>query len=166
MTESVGLLVRDVVMADVADLCLFWSRHKSELYPHLLLPESEAAWIQCLSDPTTRWYVAVIDIDVVAVGVLSRISGWPWCSGEVGVGVDPSLRGKGIGRATLRQIFDAGFSHGLFRIEALVDPDNVASMRMVAAADMVNEGISRSALDSAGVRIDVARWAVVAGSQL
>jgi RimJ/RimL family protein N-acetyltransferase len=77
--------------------------------------------------------------------------------------VDPSARGRGVGRNTLRSIFASGFDDGLMRIEALVDPENLSSMRMVAAAGMSNEGISASVLELDGVRVDAARWAVVAG---
>lgn len=163
MIDGAHLSVTDVTADDREELCRFWSRHRAQLAPHLMLPESEAGWLQCLADFTTRWYVARLATEVVAVGVLSRISGWPWNSGEVGVGVDPSVRGRGVGRETLRAIFRAGFGDGLVRIEALVDTRNRPSMRMVAGADMVNEGVSRAVLEFDGVRVDAARWAIIAG---
>ena len=164
MTDTARIEVGAITATDAADLHRFWTRHRLQLSPHLVLPDTELAWGQCLSEPSARWYVARIAAQTVAVGVLARISGWPWHTGEVGVGVDPEWRGRGIGRATLGAIFDAGFRSGLARIEALVDPNNVASMRMVAAAGMVNEGISGSAIELAGVRIDAARWAVTCNS--
>lgn len=54
-----------------------------------------------------------------------------------------------------------GFRDGLMRIEALVDPHNLPSMRMVAGAGMVNEGVSKAVLEFDGVHVNAARWAIV-----
>lgn len=161
MTLDSSLSVVRVTADDFGELCRFWSRHRARLAPHLLLPDSENGWSRCLDDSTARWYVGRLEAEVVSVGVLARISEWPWCSGEVGVGVDPSVRDRGVGRNTLRAILAAGFRDGLARIEALVDPRNLPSMRMVAAAGMVNEGVSKAVLEFDGVRVDAARWAIV-----
>jgi RimJ/RimL family protein N-acetyltransferase len=100
------------------------------------------------------------------VGVLARISPRPWLSGEVGVGVARRARGRGIGRDLLRTTFEDGFTAGLVRIEALVHPGNAACNCMVAAAGMRNEGLSESVLELDGVRVDAARWAIIAQTGL
>lgn len=162
MKPEALLSVSGAVAGDGEELCRFWSRHCAVLSPHLLMPDSLRGWSQCLEDGTMRWFVSRLGADVVAVGVLARITGIPWRSGEVGVGVDPSVRGRGIGRTTLRAIFAMGFGDGLMRIEALVDPRNRPSMRMVEGAGMLNEGISRAVLEFEGTRVDAARWAILA----
>jgi RimJ/RimL family protein N-acetyltransferase len=154
--------VRPVTAGDFDELCSFWTRNRSELYPHVVMPDSVTAWQACQQDAGMRWFTSRLGPTLAAAAVLARISGPPWCSAEVGVGVDARLRCHGIGARTLRAIFTRELGAGLARIEALVDPDNIASASMVAAAGMINEGISRSVLDMGGTRKDMSRWAIVA----
>jgi hypothetical protein len=86
---------------------------------------------------------------MVAVGVLAR-----WLSAGSHVGVDPVSLPRNRGDRAARH-FRSEFSARLVRIEAFVEP--VASARMVAAGGMINEGISRAALDLSGIRPDMAR---------
>ncbi len=163
MTTGPGPSIARIESSDVPELCRFWIDHASDISPDMVLPDNAAGWDFCLSDSRTFWYCARMAGRLVAVGVLTQISGPPWSTADVGVGVAPSARGGGVGRTVLRALFRDGFAHGVARIQALVLPGNVASMRMVEGAGMVGEGISRGALERDGHRVDVHRWAILAG---
>ncbi len=46
--------------------------------------------------------------------------------------VDPALRGRGLGRALLRHVFDWGTSQGMTRATLLTDHDNLAAQTFYA----------------------------------
>lgn len=157
MTISVHRVSPD----DVAELVELAAAHGAALAPGFVPPVDTAQWSGALADPATWWYTIRDSTGVVAIAVLARVTGPPWRSAEVGVGVMPPARGRGIGTAVLRTVFERELGPAIVRIEALIDPDNSASMRMVAAAGMAFEGISRSVLAFGERRADLARWAIV-----
>lgn len=150
-----------IATRDIAALVTFTQRNRALLSPHMTLPDSVSGWSHCIDrSADSQWYRLRLDGKLVAIGVLARITGSPWMSAEIGVGVDGDFRCRGIGTHMLRTMFGRMLGVRLHRIEALVDPANLASTRMVAAAGMRNEGISRSVLEIGGSRMDLNRWAV------
>lgn len=78
-------------------------------------------------------------------------------SGVMGLGywVIPSARGRGFGvRAVRLAVTWALRGAGMARVEAWVEPDNVASQRLMAAAGFTREGVLRSFLSFQGERAD------------
>ncbi|MEV0768678.1 GNAT family N-acetyltransferase [Nocardia salmonicida] len=151
--------------ADISELLAFWAAHAPTLTPTFQLPVDCAQWSATLLDPTTWWYTVREGCSLVAVITLARVTGPPWCSAEVGIGVAGTARGRGIGANSLRALFATELGEPLHRIEALVDPANTASTRMVAAAGMRWEGLSRAPVRIGDRRPDLGRWAVVADQQ-
>ncbi|MGC4989814.1 GNAT family N-acetyltransferase [Nocardia salmonicida] len=147
---------------DIPELLAFWTVHAQTLTPNFLLPSDPAQWSASLRDSTTWWYTVREVGSLVAVITLARVTGPPWCSAEMGIGVAGTARGRGIGASSLRTLFATELSGQLRRIEALVDPLNTASARTVAAAGMRWEGVSRAPVRIGEVRPDLARWAIVA----
>ena len=64
--------------------------------------------------------------------------------GELGYWMTSSMRGKGIATTAARMLTDYGFATiGLKRIEAIVDRDNVASLKLLESAGYQREGLLR-----------------------
>ncbi len=69
--------------------------------------------------------------------------------------VEPAYRGRGLATEAARGALRIGFEHlGLQRIEASVDPDHAASIRVAEAAGMRARGLERGYLFEAGAWID------------
>ena len=64
--------------------------------------------------------------------------------GELGYWMTASMRGKGIATTAARMLTDYGFATiGFKRIEAIIDRDNVASLKLVESAGYQREGLLR-----------------------
>jgi RimJ/RimL family protein N-acetyltransferase len=65
--------------------------------------------------------------------------------GELGYWMTSSMRGKGIATTAARMLTDYGFATiGLKRIEAIVDRDNVASLKLLESAGYQREGLLKN----------------------
>jgi len=65
--------------------------------------------------------------------------------GELGYWMTSSMRGKGIATTAARMLTDYGFATiGFKRIEAVVDRDNVASLKLLESAGYQREGLLRN----------------------
>lgn len=79
------------------------------------------------------------------VGLNHRIRAYR--SAHMGYWVADAARGRGIAVAAARQAAGFGFDRlGLQRISILVQPDNVASLRVALKLGAVREGIARDAI--------------------
>jgi ribosomal-protein-alanine N-acetyltransferase len=71
--------------------------------------------------------------------------------------------GQGFMKQGLRQAVRLAFNkHGLHRLEANIQPDNIASIQLVKACGFAKEGYSPRYLKIAGRWRDHERWAVLA----
>jgi len=77
-------------------------------------------------------FVAVVDSDVVGWVAVSAVSTRAVYAGVVehSVYVDPAARGRGVGLALLRALFDSTDAAGIWTVQSAVFPDNVASLRL------------------------------------
>jgi len=65
--------------------------------------------------------------------------------GELGYWMTSSMRGKGIATTAARMLTDYGFATiGFQRIEAMVDRDNVASLKLLESAGYQREGLLKN----------------------
>ena len=65
--------------------------------------------------------------------------------GELGYWMTSAMRGKGIATVAARMLTDYGFTTiGFKRIEAIVDRDNVASLKLLDSAGYQREGLLRN----------------------
>lgn len=69
--------------------------------------------------------------------------------GTLGMGLLPSHRGRGIGRALIRRTMDAALAIGLTRIDLTVRESNLSAIALYKAVGFEAEGLHRKA-----VRID------------
>jgi L-amino acid N-acyltransferase YncA len=77
-------------------------------------------------------FVADIESTVVGWVAVSRVSTRAVYAGVVehSVYVEPSARGRGVGLALLRALFDSTDAAGIWTVQSGVFPDNVASLRL------------------------------------
>jgi RimJ/RimL family protein N-acetyltransferase len=65
--------------------------------------------------------------------------------GELGYWMTSLMRGKGIATTAARMLTDYGFATiGFKRVEALVDKENVASLKLLESAGYQREGLLRN----------------------
>lgn len=83
------------------------------------------------------------------------------CSGWVGYWVDSTRQGQGVATAAVAlAVAHALGPVGLHRVEATIDPENVASRAVVAHLGMREEGLLRRYLDIAGAWRDHLLYAI------
>jgi [ribosomal protein S5]-alanine N-acetyltransferase len=84
--------------------------------------------------------------------------------GELGYWMTSSMRGKGIATTAARMLTDYGFATiGFKRIEALVDKENVASLKLLESAGYQREGLLRNKITrDDGRQVDMYLFAAIA----
>ena len=89
---------------------------------------------------------------------------WDALEAEVGYLLAPAARGRGLAGRALellsRWALDA---LGLVRLEAWIDTENGASLRVAERAGYTREGVRRSTHFKAGRRVDMAIYSLLAG---
>jgi ribosomal-protein-alanine N-acetyltransferase len=103
------------------------------------------------------------DEALVGLVSLSRVTRGAWQSAECGCAVGVKYRGNGYMAEAMTEVVAYAMSRlGLHRIEALVQPGNTSSERMLAAAGFQAEGTARSSVCLHGIWRDQVRWAITA----
>jgi RimJ/RimL family protein N-acetyltransferase len=83
---------------------------------------------------------------------------------HVGYWTAPAARGRGLTSAALRTLTGWFLRDGAaFRVELVVEPANVASVRVAEAAGFTREGLLRQRYLLRGRRADVAMYSMLAG---
>jgi RimJ/RimL family protein N-acetyltransferase len=86
--------------------------------------------------------------------------------GEIGYGVGPAARGRGVATRTLRIVTDRGFDElGLERIELWIDVTNPASEVVAERAGYRREGVLRSYWFKEDLRRDLGVWSRLRGDR-
>ena len=115
---------------------LFWDAH----------PDEESTRI-FLRDVATRhpWFMAICDHGVpVGAITLDRGSGRAASRAELGYVLRRSAWGRGIATQAVKLTLARGFNDlSVVRIEAFVDPENSASIRVLEKAGMQREAVLR-----------------------
>lgn len=134
------LLLRPVSLADVEDLHAVLSDDRAMAYwstaPHADLAQTRE-WVQAMIDiPPSEGEDFVIEHAGHVIGK-AGLYRFP----EIGFIVHPNYWGRGLAAEALRLVLDRAFSvHGLDRIEADVDPRNVASLRLLGRLGFTETG--------------------------
>lgn len=82
---------------------------------------------------------------------------WPHATahrGNLGIGVLPAYRGKGIGKRLLEACIAKAWTKGMTRIELESRVDNVNAIRLYERAGFRHEGVKRNAMRFDGVYYD------------
>lgn len=92
------------------------------------------------------WFKAIC-LDGVPIGsiTLTQGKGAQACKAEIGFVIAKSYWGKGITTLALKEAINLGFDDlKIQRIEAFVDPENIASQKILIKAGMQLEGLLRN----------------------
>ncbi|WP_395104702.1 GNAT family N-acetyltransferase [Actinomadura sp. SCN-SB] len=99
---------------------------------------------------------------IVGFVSISRIERGAYERGVLGYGAFVPHQGNGYMTEAVRQAVRYGFGAlRLHRLEADIQPGNVASMRVAAKAGLRREGLSRGLIRIDGVWRDHERWAII-----
>jgi ribosomal protein S18 acetylase RimI-like enzyme len=100
-------------------------------------PEVRAAWFR----PGTARLLAVEEDAVIGYVAVVPLQGWSSHVGEVRVIVDPSLRGRGVGRALARRAVLEALKLGLTKMLIEVVADQEAAIGMFRSLGFVPEAL-------------------------
>lgn len=135
-----ALRLRPAALGDV-DLLLRWRNEASTraqfFHPDEVDRETHEAWLaRTLASPATRLFV--LEADGVPVGQ-ARVDAESGL-GEISVSLDPTARGRGLGRALIREAtLRAAAELALGAVHARIKADNEASRRAFASAGYSEE---------------------------
>jgi RimJ/RimL family protein N-acetyltransferase len=89
---------------------------------------------------------------------------WDALESEIGYVIAPSARGRGVAGRAIALVSRWGFEQlGLERIEAMIDVENAASLKVAERAGYRLEGVRRSAHHKEGSRVDMAIYSLLPG---
>lgn len=108
-----------------------------------------------------EWTQVAILLDDQFVGDLAVHLGHGGAVATVGYSLRHEWWGRGIAREALSAVVDALFARGVRRIVATLDPENVASMRLLEHLGFVHEGTARRAEPIRGEWLDDMRYALL-----
>jgi RimJ/RimL family protein N-acetyltransferase len=116
-------------------------------------------------DPDAPFPLVIADAgDDAYLGIVILFADRPSGIVELGYGVHPTARGRGIGcRGVVLATAWAFSTLGTPRVEARTDPANVASQRLLERAGFTPEGIERASREVNGRRCDMRCWARLPG---
>lgn len=102
-----------------------------------------------------HYFVGVVNINNIQLG--------PICSASLGYYCDEDIAGQGLMKDALGLALRYGFDIlGLNRIEANIQPGNVASIALVKSLGFRKEGFSPKYINIGGKWCDHERWAILA----
>lgn len=84
---------------------------------------------------------------------------------SLGITVRPDRQGDGIASEALGAVIDTLIGRGVHRVEAAIDPDNIASARLFERLGFRWEGVSRRAIRVRGHWYDEDRYALLAADR-
>lgn len=170
--EGQRVFVRRMTSEDAPELAMLLHESLPFHRPWVSYPHTESGindYILAAAAEGTKLFVAgrTDTGDLVGVMSLSRFAMGAWRTCECGCAVVVRHRGHGY----LADAMDLLVRHamadlGMCRVEALVDPENASSSRMLRAVGFRPEGIARSAIGKGRERFDQVRWAVTASDVL
>ncbi|MEH7009464.1 GNAT family protein [Neobacillus niacini] len=150
--ETKRLILREVTSEDAVQMFSYLSN--KDVVKHMGLEPfqtvedvyDEIGWYQSIYDEGTgiRWGITLKDSDNVigSCGFLNMKS--KHYRAEVGFELSKDYWGKGIAYEALEAVVKVGFQHfQLERIEALIEPENVPSQKLVERQGFIREGLLR-----------------------
>lgn len=152
LIETERLILREVTNEDAENMLTYLSdievvRHMG-LDPFQSIEDAldEIGWYQSIYENNIgiRWGITLKDSGKVigSCGFLNRMA--KHYRAEVGFELSRDFWGKGIASEALEGVISYGFKHlQLERIEALIDPANMASQKLVKKHGFLKEGLLR-----------------------
>lgn len=120
---------------------LSWPPHANRDVTRALLTD----WVAQYEDPTVhRWGATVDGVLIGTIDVVRSVESVGLA--EVGYCYGRPWWGRGYATEALRAVIGELFAIGYHKVEAVHDPDNVASGRVMDKAGMVREGLRRACI--------------------
>lgn len=165
------LLLREATIADAADMFVYLSDTEVTT-PMALVPytsandvfNEEIAWYKAVFKEGTgiRWVITKKDSDVVigSCGFLNMSQ--EHHRAELGFELNKTYWGQGIASEAVAAVVDYGYSRlNLNRIEAIVDPSNRSSQKVLEKHGFIKEGLLRHYEYNFGEFSDVFMYALI-----
>lgn len=170
--ETERLILREVTLEDAEDMFVYLSdpdvvRHMGlEPYQSVKDIEDEIRWYQSIYKEGTgiRWGVTLRDSGrmIGSCVFLNRVP--KHHRAEAGFEISKAYWGKGMASEALKAVVPVGFQHyGLERIEALIEPENTPSQRLVERHGFVREGLLRHYEYTCGKFDDLYMYSILKG---
>jgi ribosomal-protein-alanine N-acetyltransferase len=166
--QSDRVCLLPLVAGDTAELASLLSNSIDFHHPWLRYPHTVDGLLhyidQALTDGDLLFVVRLREADtLVGLMSLSRVVYGAWRTCECGCAVGVEHQGNGYLTEAMGLLVRYAMDVlGLCRVEALVDPRNVASRKMLQSVGFCLEGLARSAVDLGDERLDQVRWAITA----
>ncbi|RDW16490.1 N-acetyltransferase [Oceanobacillus arenosus] len=168
--ETNRLILRKIKVSDVNNVFQYLSDKEVMKYYGLAPFEtvedvlSEIAWYQTILDNSTgiRWGITLKGKDEVigSCGFLNMVS--EHYRTEIGYELNRSYWGKGIANEALQAVVSYGFKYfNLQRIEALIEPPNISSRKLVEKQGFIREGLLRNYEFAGGKFDDIYMYALL-----
>jgi hypothetical protein len=156
VAERDGVGLAEVLPGDRADV---FDRCASE-FDLDVDPRPPPAW------PSQISWLTIVEDGVPVGGISYRPASYGGTVGclawNVGIGLVPEARGRGIGSTAQRLLGEFLFATTeLDRVEATTDVDNLAEQRALAKAGFTREGVTRGAQLRGGIRRDVVHYGLL-----
>ncbi|WP_342511982.1 GNAT family protein [Sporosarcina sp. FSL K6-1522] len=168
--ETTRLILREVTAADANDMLCYLS-DKDVVKPMGLEPFQtvkevwdEIRWYKSIYDEGTgiRWGITLKNSGKVigSCGFLNRLR--KHYRAEVGYELSKAYWGKGIANEALEAVVKYGYQHfQLERVEALIEPANLASQKLVEKQGFKREGLLRHYEFTCGKFDDLYMYALI-----
>jgi len=163
------LLLRPPTLADVPTIApafLDESVGGEAGLPRLTAPEIEAFMadrLGTLRESGRLFPLLIVDRDTVVGGASLTNYDTFRDRVELGYWLLSEGRGRGIATRVARALATHAFYVGLQRVEAVVRPENTASIRVLERAGFTREGLMRSLLRHEGARADAYLYSLLPG---
>ncbi|GGA85422.1 GNAT family N-acetyltransferase [Ornithinibacillus halotolerans] len=150
--ETNRLILRQITEKDAEDILKYLSDEEVMQYYGLEPFESihdaleEISWYQSLQNNKTgtRWGITLKESDVVIGSCGFHNTNSEHYRTEIGFELSKEYWGKGIAREAVEAILTYGFNElNLNRIEALIEPPNQSSQKLVERLGFIREGLLR-----------------------
>lgn len=138
--------------------------HKGLVSPPTELAQFNEYLVRCSRADAASFLICLTENKAIAGAInLSQICGAGFRSAYLGYFMGAPFAGKGYGTEALQLMLRYAFKDlKLHRLEANIQPGNVASIALVRRAGFVREGYSRRYLKICGKWRDHERWAIIA----
>ncbi len=154
--------LRQADLPDFASLMRYRHWRPDNAKPMEVAPEEAEAMFMATQDPRSGCYLWLIWAGQVAVGAVMMMPFFHNTCRHVGYWVAPSQHGKGYASAGLAEVSRIAFNElNAARLQALVQPDNPASLHVLEKNGFAREGLLEKADTKDGIPVDAYLYARV-----
>ncbi|MEM9164398.1 MAG: GNAT family protein [Cyanobacteria bacterium P01_F01_bin.4] len=170
------VFIRKPISADIPTLLVLAQRSQDFHFPWVFATRTTDGWqdyiarcqqtdfeglLICHGKSPSSSLENISESPIVGVANLSQIFYGPFQNAYLGYYADVDFAGQGLMTAGMRLVIDYAFDTlNLHRLEANIQPDNIASIKLVNRLGFSQEGFSRRYLKINGEWCDHQRWAL------